>query len=107
MAIECSGSPAARRLCLDVARRWGRVVFVGEGGSVAFDVSPLVIHPQLTIMGSWVCSIGQMEELVELLVRWDLHPDRMVTDRFEVSDADEAYRLADAGAAGKIAIVFE
>jgi len=107
VALECSGSPDARRLCLEVARPWGRVVFVGEGGSVSFDVSPLVIHPQLTVSGSWVCSIGQMEQLVELLVRWDLKPDRMVTHRFEISDAAEAYQLADAGAAGKIALVFD
>lgn len=107
VALECSGNPDARLLCLEVARRWGRVVFVGEGGAVTFDVSPLVIHPQLTIRGSWVCSIGQMEELVELLVRWGLEPDRMVTHRFEVGDAEEAYRLADSGAAGKIALVFD
>ena len=107
VALECSGNPDARVLCLTSARRWGRAVFVGEGGSVTFDVSPLVIHPQLTVSGSWVCSIGQMEQLVELLVRWDLRPDRMVTHRFEVTDADEAYRLADSGAAGKIAIVFD
>ena len=107
VALECSGSPDARRLTLEVARRWGRVVFVGEGGSLTFDVSPLVIHPQLTIHGSWVCSIGQMEELVELLVRWGLKPDRMVTHRFDVGDAAEAYRLADSGAAGKIALVFD
>jgi len=107
VAVECSGNAAARRLCLEVAREWGRVVLVGEGGEVEFAVSPLVIHPQLTIRGSWVCSIGQMEELVELLVRWKLRPDRMVTHRFEVDDAAEAYRLADAGASGKIAIVFD
>lgn len=107
VAVECSGSPDARRLCLEVARRWGRVVFVGEGGSLTFDVSPLVIHPQLAVLGSWVCSIGQMEELVERLVRWDVRPDRMVTHRFDLAEAEEAYRLADSGAAGKIAIVFD
>ncbi len=83
----------------------GRVAFVGEGGEATFAVSPLVIHPQLTIVGSWVCSIGQMEELVELLVRWDLHPDMMVTDRFDLADAGAAYELADGGRAGKVAIV--
>ncbi|HVM24837.1 MAG TPA: zinc-binding dehydrogenase [Candidatus Limnocylindrales bacterium] len=104
-AVECSGNGEARVLALRWARPWGRVAFVGEGGSVHFDVSPLVIHPQLTVMGSWVCSIGQMEELVELLVRWDLHPEIMVTDQFALEDADAAYRLADAGRAGKVAIV--
>lgn len=105
-AIECSGNPQARVLALSVARPWGRVAFVGEGGEVSFPVSPLVIHPQLTILGSWVCSIGQMEALVELLVRWDLHPEVMVTDRFALEDAEAAYRLADEGRSGKVAITW-
>lgn len=105
-AIECSGSPEARLLALGAARPWGRVAFVGEGNDVSFPVSPLVIHPQLTIVGSWVCSIGQMEELVELLVRWGLHPDVMVSDRFKLEQAAEAYRLADSGLAGKVAITW-
>jgi 2-desacetyl-2-hydroxyethyl bacteriochlorophyllide A dehydrogenase len=107
VALDCSGNEAARRLCLAAAREWGRVGFVGEGGSVAFDVSPLVIHPQLTIVGSWVCSIGQMEELVELLVRWKLKPDRMVTDRFALTDAADAYALADRGESGKVSFVWD
>ena len=43
--------------------------------------------------------------VLELLVRWDLHPERIVTDRFTLSEADAAYRLADAGQSGKISIV--
>jgi threonine dehydrogenase-like Zn-dependent dehydrogenase len=46
-----------------------------------------------------------MEELVEQLVRWDLHPDRVVTDRFGLEEADAAYRVADEGRSGKVAIV--
>ncbi|HEX2221401.1 MAG TPA: zinc-binding dehydrogenase [Candidatus Limnocylindria bacterium] len=107
VTLDCSGNESARRLCLAAAREWGRVGLVGEGGSLAFDVSPLVIHPQLTVVGSWVCSIGQMEELVELLVRWKLRPDRMVTHRFALADAAEAYALADRGEAGKIAFVWD
>ena len=104
--IECSGNPGARVVALRSARRWGRVAFVGEGGNVSFDVSPLVIHPQLTVVGSWVCSVPQMEELVELLVRWELHPEVMVTDRFRLEEAEAAYRLADTGQAGKVAITW-
>ncbi len=75
VCIDCSGSASARLHCLKMARVWGRVVFVGEGGRVSFNVSDLVIHKQLTILGSWVCSISQMEELVERLVKWNLHPE--------------------------------
>lgn len=75
VAIDCSGSASARLTCLKSARSWARIVFVGEGGRVDFDVSDVVIHKNLTIYGSWVCSIGQMEELVERLVWWNLHPE--------------------------------
>ena len=107
VAIDCSGNPAGRALCLASARPWGRVAFIGEGSSVAFDVSPILIHPQLTIIGSWVCSIGHMEDLVGLLVRWGLRPEQMVTDRFEIADAAEAYRTADAADGGKVAFTWQ
>lgn len=105
VAIECSGNPDARVTAVRSARPWGRVAFVGEGKTVSLDVSPLIIHPQLTIVGSWVCSITQMQELVDLLVRWDLHPDAMVTDTFALDEARAAYELADGGRAGKVAIL--
>jgi threonine dehydrogenase-like Zn-dependent dehydrogenase len=105
VAIDCSGNAQARHLCLEAAREWGRVVFVGEGGTVSFEPSPLVIHKQLTIYGSWVCSITQMEDLVEHLVRWNLHPEQIVTHRFSLDDAQQAYELFDTGKTGKVAIV--
>ncbi|HLJ69452.1 MAG TPA: zinc-binding dehydrogenase [Chloroflexota bacterium] len=107
VAIDCSGNAAARRLCLAAAREWGRVVFVGEGGTVEFEPSPLLIHKQLTLHGSWVCSLPQMEDLVELLVRWDLHPEAMVTHRYSLDQAREAYETFDSGRTGKVAIVWE
>jgi len=106
VAIDCSGNAGARHLCLEAAREWGRVVFIGEGGTVSFEPSPLVIHKQLTIYGSWVCSIGQMEELVEHLVRWKVHPEQIVTHRFTLDRAQEAYETFDSGTTGKVAIVW-
>jgi len=105
VSVDCSGAGAARALALDATRRWGRCVFVGEGGRLEIDVSPVLIHPQLTVIGSWVTSVGRMEELVERLVRWDLHPDRTVTDTFALADTAAAYRAADEGTRGKVAVV--
>ena len=107
VAIDCSGSAPGRVAALELARDWGRVVFVGEGGHVDFEVSRLLIHRQLTLHGSWVTSLGHMEQLLEALVRWGVRPERVVTDRFSLAQAAEAYRLADAGTAGKVAIVFD
>ena len=60
---------------------------VGEGGTVTFNPSPDIIHDQKTIYGSWVTSTWLMEELVERLVRWNLHPEDIVTHRFSLEQA--------------------
>ncbi len=107
VALDCSGHGAARHLCLEAARPWGRIVYIGEGGTVQFEPSPLLIHKQLTLHGSWVCSVGQMEELVEKLVEWNLHPEVIVTHRFPLEGAKEAYETFDTGLSGKVALVWD
>ena len=107
VSIDCSGNAAAREAALRNTRGWGRCVFVGEGGSVTFAVSDLLIHKQIRLLGSWVTSVSHMEELLEQLVRWGLHPERIVTDRYTLEEAAEAYRVADDGRSGKVCIVWE
>jgi threonine dehydrogenase-like Zn-dependent dehydrogenase len=107
VSIDCSGSPAGRVLALQGTRRWGHCAMVGEGSHVEFDVSQTIIHPQITIYGSWVTSLGHMEELVEKLVEWGLRPERIVSHRFRLEEAAEAYRVADEGQSGKVVIVFD
>ena len=48
-----------------------------------------------------------MEELVERLDRWGIHPDRTCTERLPLRDAARAYELAAGGQTGKVCIVFE
>jgi threonine dehydrogenase-like Zn-dependent dehydrogenase len=80
------------------------MVMVGEGGTVAFNPSPDIIHDQKTIFGSWVTSTWLMEELVERLVRWNLHPEDIVTHRFSLNQASDAYELMASGRCGKVAV---
>jgi 2-desacetyl-2-hydroxyethyl bacteriochlorophyllide A dehydrogenase len=106
-SIDCSGAAPARKLALEGTRQWGRVVFVGEGGTVQFDVSPALIHPQITLYGSWVTSLDHMAELTERLSVWNLHPETTVTHRFRLDQAAEAYDVADKGQSGKVVIVYD
>jgi threonine dehydrogenase-like Zn-dependent dehydrogenase len=106
-SIDCSGSGAARVLALGSTRTWGRCAFVGEGGQISFAVSELLIHKQISLYGSWVTSLRHMEELLEHLVRWNLHPETIVTDRFSLEEADQAYQVAAQGLGGKVCIVFD
>jgi threonine dehydrogenase-like Zn-dependent dehydrogenase len=106
VTLDASGNATARHLALSSTTTWGRCAFVGEGGEVGFDVSQLMIHKQVTLHGSWVTSVGHMADLIGHLDRWQLHPDRIVTDTFTLDDAAAAYRLADQGTAGKVVVTF-
>jgi len=106
-AIDTSGSDKGRLVAIQATRKWGKVVFVGEGGTVRFEPSPDIIHDQISIHGSWVSSIWKMEELVEKLVRWQIHPERLVTHQFRLEHAHKAYELMAEGKCGKVAVVYE
>ncbi len=82
------------------------MVMVGEGNDVTFNPSPDIMHGQKTIYGSRVTSLWRMEELVEHLVRWGIHPDRLITHRFTLDEVDKAYALMASGKCGKVAVVF-
>jgi len=106
-AIDCSGHTAGRQLAIRATRKWGKIACIGEGGTVEFNPSPDIIHDQKTIFGSWVTSIWKMEVLTEKLVRWGIHPEDLVTHRFTLDEAAQAYRLMDQGNCGKVAVVFD
>jgi len=105
--VECSANAAARATAVRATRKWGKIVFIGEGGGLQLNPSPDLIHDQKTIYGSWVTSIWLMEELVERLVRWNLHPADIITHRFPLSQVAEAYALMASGKCGKVAVCFD
>lgn len=106
-AIDASANDAGRRLAIRATREWGKIAFVGEGGTCTFEPSPDIIHGQKTIYGSWVTSLWRMEDLVERLVRWGIHPEDLITHEFPLEQTDEAYALMAGGNCGKVAVVFE
>ncbi len=106
-AVDCSANADARATAIRATRKWGKIVFLGEGGTVQFNPSPDIIHDQKTIFGSWVTSTWLMEELVERLVRWNLHPADLVTHRFALERVSDAYELMASGKCGKVAVCFD
>jgi len=103
-AVDCSASAEARATAIRATRKWGKMVMIGEGGTVSFNPSSDIIHDQKTIYGSWVTSTWLMEELVERLVRWNLHPEEIITHRFALEQAGEAYAVMASGRCGKVAV---
>lgn len=106
-SVDCSGNTHGRQLSIRAARKWGKIVFIGEGGTCEFNPSPDIIHDQKTIYGSWVTNIWRMEELVERIERWGIHPEDLITNRFSLDQAAEGFALMNEGKCGKVAIVYD
>lgn len=107
VSIDCSGAASARLLALQGTRQWGRCGFVGEGGKVEFDVSPILIHEQITLFGSWVTSTKHMSDLAQTLSRLEVHPEVTAGPKVTLDEAAKAYELADQGQTAKVCIIFE
>lgn len=104
VAFDCTGSAEGRSLTLHAARRRARVVFLGEGGEFSFAPSPLLIHKEISLLGSWVCNIASLNGLFEFLGRTGVAAGKIVTHCFAREDAERAYRMFDEGRTGKVIV---
>jgi threonine dehydrogenase-like Zn-dependent dehydrogenase len=104
--LDATRIPEVRLNAVDGARLWGKVCFVGEGNTTTFDVSPQIIHKQLTIYGSWTFSLSGLAEVAHFVVERHVPLKDLITHRFTLDQAAEAYRLFDSGRTGKVVLVW-
>lgn len=105
-ALDCTGNPEARVAAVRSVCTWGRVCFVGEGNPTTFDVSQDMIRKQLTIVASWTFSAVGQWECARFIADRKIPLRRLLTHRFTLDQAAEAYRLFDTQTTGKGVFVF-
>ena len=99
--MDCTGNPDARIAALRSADTWGRVALVGEGGQTTFDVSQHMLRRQLTIHASWTFSTTIQEECARYVVERRVPLKKLITERWKLEQAAEAYALFDRQSTGK------
>lgn len=105
--IECSGSALARSQTVAVAANHGTVVIVGAGAEEINLSQWDVLRKELTVRGNAVYSMSAYFEAVEFLQTHELPLDEMVTHRFAVTQACEAFAAFDRGETGKVVFEWE
>jgi threonine dehydrogenase-like Zn-dependent dehydrogenase len=101
-ALDCSGNVQAERLCIDAARRKGKVAFIGECREpLSIGVSPDLIRKGLTVIGSWHYILGDFPRvmqvirespLIELLISHVI-PMSRIQEAFELSASHECAKI--------------
>jgi 2-desacetyl-2-hydroxyethyl bacteriochlorophyllide A dehydrogenase len=102
--LDCSGADVAQTAMMASVKSWGQVCFVGVGTNPKLDILQ-VTRKQVTMYGSWTFGTRELAELGDLVVSRRLPLGDLITHRFPLDDAAQAYRLLDKGVTGKIVLV--
>lgn len=104
--LECSGNAIARKQAATVASRGATVVYVGGGSAPDLTVDFAdVLTKDLTVRGNSVFSMASYFAAVEFMLKKPVALDKIVTHRFKIEEAVEAFSLFDTGRTGKV--IFE
>lgn len=96
-AIECSGSVAGARLCIDSVRAFGAVCFVGVGPRIEVDRWDDLIRRGVTLLGAWHYDLNAFPRVLEVARRPEAAS--LIAASFPLADAQAAFEAAAAGAA--------
>ena len=105
-SIDCTGNAEARVATVRCVRTWGQACFVGEGGTTTFDISRDMLRRQLTIHASWTFSTVGQWECARFIADRKIPLERLLTHRFTLDQAADAYKLFDTQTTGKGVFVF-
>ena len=103
--VECSGAASARSQTAQAAAHRGHIVIVGAGAEQVCLDETSILRKELTIRGNAVYSMAAYFDAAQFLIEHRVPLDDMVTHRFRIEQAREAFEVFDAGETGKV--VFE
>jgi 2-desacetyl-2-hydroxyethyl bacteriochlorophyllide A dehydrogenase len=100
MALETSGAASASEEVLNCVRPWGTVGLVGIGSELRFSLATM-LRQQLRILPSWTMSITAHKSCADFVVERKIDLDALFTHRWQLSQAEEAYKSFDMQSGGK------
>ena len=106
VVFECVGNESALRASVDAAAKGGTIVVAGVYGTDPRVQAGLVQDRELRLQGSLMYVSSDVRDAIRLLAEGRVDTDRVVTHRFALTEAAEAFRVAGArGEALKVLLV--
>ena len=104
LAVDSTGKAPARTAALDALDKRGVLVCVGHGGELPLTVTPQLIMPERSVLGSEYFRYDEMADNLALLRERGDRLAPVITHRFPLTEIEEAFALFLAGEAGKVVI---
>ena len=92
---------------LQCMRPFGRCCYVGVGGPAAIDFNRDVIFKVATIYGSWTFSKSELLEIARFMIDAKVPLEKLITHRYTLDQAVEAFRTFDGATTGKYVFVMD
>lgn len=103
IGIECVGKDATTNLGLNIVKKGGILVLVGETPQAIVKPTEQIIDKELTVMGSSYYCINEYDGILNLYHQ-GLPAEKLITHRFGLEDIEKAFLLFEQGQTGKVII---
>jgi threonine dehydrogenase-like Zn-dependent dehydrogenase len=100
-ALECAGRADTLHAALDLSRPFAHVAIIGENATATIRPSDHFNRKEVTLCGSCCFPLGEYGEILRLFDR-GLRARDLITHRYTVEKAAEAYRAFAEGNTGKV-----
>src|SRR5580704_4351911 len=105
MAVDTSGKQIARQEAVDSIAQRGSLICVGHGEGIALKISPDIIAPERSIVGSEYFRYNELPTNLQRLREHRGYLSQIITHRMEVDQIQQAFEAFFFGSeTGKIII---
>jgi threonine dehydrogenase-like Zn-dependent dehydrogenase len=104
MAVDTSGKQAAREEGLRASAQRGSLICVGHGEGISLKISPDIIAPERSLVGSEYFRYNELPANLRRLQQHRSYLNQIITHRFGVEEIQKAFDLFFGGETGKVII---
>lgn len=104
VAVDTTGKQAARQDALNALAQRGSLICVGHGEGITLKISPDIIAPERSVVGSEYFRFDELPANLRLLHQHRAYLSQMITHRFGVDEIQKAFELFFGGETGKVII---
>lgn len=104
MAVDTTGKQAARQDGLNALAQRGSLICVGHGEGITLKISPDIIAPERSIVGSEYFRFDELPANLRRLKQHRSYLNQIITHRFGVDEIQRSFELFFGGETGKVII---
>jgi len=104
VAVDTTGKQVARQDALNALAQRGSLICVGHGEGITMKISPDIIAPERSVVGSEYFRFDELPANLRRLYQHRAYLNQLITHRFGVDEIQKSFELFFAGETGKVII---